>query len=313
MKVISDYWDNAESLEPNYENLAAIHRLFVHEPTFSSLKIMCGIKPEFDTAFAYNEVVITRRSDTCRMINLAAKHLLLKIGYKSVDCISTEIVNIHDIEVKKGTSVHMTMVVTLVGADGEASQFVFDPGFGNAHRSLLPLRGDVVHDVMSDFRVIHDRLENKYSVQERFGVWKTQFIFKLTDIMNRETFDSYVSFVYQDDHFFRNNIYIIKCSEEGCIEILNGKFRVRKPASAVVEKSVLSEGGMRKLLITKFGIPVDYVDSIDINSDGIKPPLRELLSIVWQPSELAASRERLRSSTEHDSHVPAPNSNSPKF
>lgn len=282
-KTIEDYMRVAGSIEPNYANLEAIHTLFVHEPVFNNLNILLGNKPKFDPEFAFQKVVIENVGDTCRLINLAAKYFLDKMGYKRVQCYTCEVTHIHNIPVPQGTAKHMTMIVTLLNAQGDEVQYLFDPGFGNGHRKPLPLTGELVKDLLSPYRVIVDPT-GRYAVQEFFGEWKTQFLFNPQDIIDEFAFDNYVNFVHQDNHFFRNTIYVQKCSPEGSIAIYNDIFRVVRRDGIVEESSVLAEGGLRRLLIEKFGMPKCFIDSIDLNSHAIKPDVRDMLKALWQPS-----------------------------
>jgi arylamine N-acetyltransferase len=286
--TIEDYMQKAGSIMPNYANLEAIHTLFVHEPVFNSFNILLDNKPKFDPEIAYQKVVREKISDTCRMINLAAKYLLDKIGYKSVQCFACEVSHIHNIPVPAGTAKHMTMIVTLVNAQGAEVMYLFDPGFGNGHRKPLPLTGEIVEDLLSPYRVIVDPT-GRYAVQEFFGEWKTQFLFKPQDVINEAAFDNYVNFVHQDSHFFRNTIYVQKSSPEGCIAIYNNIFRIHSRDGTVEEKSVLAEGGLRRLLIDKFGMPKCFIDSLDLNSPAIKPEVRDMLKGLWHPSAQVSS------------------------
>ena len=284
LETIRDYWAKAEGLEPNYKNLKALHTLFVHEVVFSSLSINLGIKPFFDPALAFKKVVIEQEGDACLLINFAAKYLLEKIGYKRVECINSEVFHVHKNPVSRGTAIHMTMIVTLEDEQGEEVKYVFDPGFSNSHRAPLPFTGEIIHDVMSDYRVVFDESEGRYAVQEKCDGWKTQFIFDPSDVMDQKAFGECVNFAYQDAHYFRNNLYIQKCSYNSCLQILNDQFLILFANGTVEKRSILDVGGLRSLLIKEFGLPEKYVDSVKLKSDSMLTPVSEMLSRLWEPT-----------------------------
>ncbi len=286
LKTIQYYYDNAKSLKPTLQLLNEIHRLFVHQTVFSSIDIMLGIKPTFDTAAAYQKVVVRGEGGTCRLINLAAKHLLELIGFKC-ECISSDVVSIHKIRVPKHSAVHMTMVVYLEDSQSNFIPYVFDPGFGNSHRVVLPLTGYVIQDVMTSHRVIYDQATKLFSVQEYWGEWLTQFTFNLNNVMDEDGFEQHTRFTYQDSHFYRNNLYVQQCGEEGAIRLYNDRLITLKSDGEDEEAFVIASGGVRRVLMERFKLPKSFVDSIISNTGQMTKISQDFLQKNWESTPLA--------------------------
>ncbi len=103
--------------------------------------------------------------------------------------------------------------------------------------------------------------------------------------MAGEKLKKYLSFIYQDEHYFRNTIYVLLCIPDGCVEIYNEIFRIRRADGSIEEKTVLAAGCLRQLLIERFNFSETFIDSFDLNSEKIKPTLRIMLNKLWLQSK----------------------------
>lgn len=308
-KSILQCWQQAGTILPNHENLKKILDLFVYEPVFHSLFSLFDIKQEFDMDFAFKQIAIKHQGGSCRIINLAAKKLLHKVGYHAINCIATELVHVHKTPVARGTGVHMTMIVT-VEINGTPKQFLFDPGNFNGPRIPIPTNGEVIADVLTSYRIVYDDLEQKYALQAFYEVWITQFLFNFTDLMVGDRLNKYIDFVNNDQHFFRNNIYVLKCLPSGYMHIYNDKFIIHDCSGAKQEYEVAEMGGVKALLIEKFGLSKSIIDQCDLSSGKIKTSTKQLLDRLWQPQTSSPKIGRMIFNHNTESEQPQTNSTS---
>lgn len=286
LDTIEDISRNSSFLRPTLDILNKVHRAFVHETVFNSIDIMLNIRPTFNTGDAWEKVVVRGEGGTCRLINLAAKHLLERIGFKC-RCISSDVVHIHKTAVPKNSAIHMTMIVSIFEGPDCLREYIFDPGFGNSHRAVLPFNGEIIEDVMASYRVIYDEKSDLFAVQEKWDDWVTQFTFQPDNIMDEDSFDQHTYFTYEDNHFYKNNFYLLKCNEHGAIQLMNDRITILRNNGEVEVRSVLADGGIRKVLVEIFKLPKFFVDSIVTNMDVIPRPLQDILQKNWVLSEIA--------------------------
>lgn len=287
MNYFRDIVKKADELEPSLALLSELYERYVHTAMYNNLEVVLGRMHTLKPEDAFHHVVELEEGGTCRNNNLAFFYLLKKIGFHA-HLTSGDVHHFNEHKMSYTQSCHMLIIVTV-----NQDTYVCDPSWGNAPRAPLPLSAEPVMHAMCTYRV--NKIDGHlFGVEKLFADYILQYTFDPKVSKHYSEFQGQLEYVYDDQSFFRQNLFLTKAMSDRCYSITNDSMLIEYADRETEKCYVTAKGGLRRVLLEVFGFSERYIDGVDWESETILPQTKSTLSKVWKvnPSQLHFGQTR---------------------
>lgn len=254
-------------LRPDFDTLAAIHRLHSRAIPFENLNPWLGLPVLLDPASLQRKLVEGSRGGYCFEHNLLLANVLRQIGFELTTLAARVMWNAPPDTVRPRT--HMLLNVALQG-----EQLLVDGGFGgNTLTGPLRLGQEGPQQTPHErFRLLREGPEVQMQA-EVGGEWHPLYRF---DLQPQHQVDYELTSWYlchHPDSHFRHRLIAARTREDGRDVLVNNEFtrhRLGEPSEKVVVKSA---GELRDLLQDVFGLRLPDVPQLQPRLEAaVQPP-----------------------------------------
>ncbi len=275
MQYFTEIIAKARTLKPTLALLQDLQVNYVHAEVYNNLEVILGNMPTLKPDDAYQSVVINNEGGTCRNLNLAFYHILQVIGFE-VYLVAPFVHHYNKSKLDYDRPTHLAIIAKVGG-----EMYVVDPSWGNAPRYPIPYSGEVVVHPMGSYRSI---IENgEIAVQKKFESWITQYTFNSSETKEYPEFQRLMEFIYSNDSMYRKHLFVTKPAPEYCIELCDDQLNTTFADGHVTHESVRSCGGLRVILMRRFGLSAKYVEEVEWVKDKILEEAYSKLAPIWGP------------------------------
>lgn len=254
-------------LRPDFDTLAAIHRLHSRAIPFENLNPLLGLPVLLDAASLQRKLVEGGRGGYCFEHNLLLAHVLRQIGFEVTTLAARVMWNLPAEVVRPRT--HMLLAVAL-----EGEQWLVDGGFGG-NTLTGPLRLGVEgpqQTPLERFRLLREGADVTMQVEVN-GEWQSMYRF---DLQPHHQVDYELTSWYlchHPDSHFRHRLIAARTRADGRDVLANNEFtrhRLGEPSEKVVFTRAAE---LRELLQDVFGLRLPEVPQLQARLEAaVQPP-----------------------------------------